>query len=81
MTALDVDEGVKELWIVAESPRNRPQAADVLRMAPTGIVPTTVSVGDEGYGHSAPPASAYRTATTMSEQQDRSVLDAEVSEW
>src|SRR3954462_3859456 len=50
-------------------------------MSPTGIVPTAVRVGDKGYGHEARLASAYRTATTMREQQDRAVFDAEIGEW
>src|SRR4051794_25978620 len=49
-------------------------------MTPAGIVPAAVRVGDEGDGHELPLGSAYRTATTMGEQQYRAVLDAEVGE-
>ena len=81
MSSLEVLDGVKELEILPQRPGNGAQTSDVLGMPPAGIVPAAVRAGDEGYGHSAPPASAYRTATTMSKQQDGSVLDAKVGEF
>jgi hypothetical protein len=44
---LEMPNGVKELRLLAERARNRPQTTDMLGMAPPGVVPPAVRVGDE----------------------------------
>ena len=50
----DVIEHLEELDIVAQRLRDAADAADVLRCAPSGVMPATIGVGDERDAHGAP---------------------------
>jgi hypothetical protein len=42
VASLDVQQRVKEIRVVTQGSGNSPQAADVLGMAPAGVVPAAV---------------------------------------
>ena len=49
--ALEMVDGVKELGIFAQRTGDGAQAADVLGMRPSGVVPAAIAVGDERGPH------------------------------
>jgi hypothetical protein len=51
VASLDMNEGVKELRTLSQSPRNRSQPANMFRVAPPGVMSTAVGVGDERDRH------------------------------
>jgi len=76
MSALDLFNAVEELWIVAESPCNRSQAADMLGMVPTGVVPAAVGMGNEGDGHAARCFLSHRLSPALYEKKNRAVTNS-----
>lgn len=53
VSSLEVLYGVKKTWVLAKCARDGPQTADVLRMAPSGVVAPAITVGDESCPHCA----------------------------
>lgn len=53
VSSLDVLDGVKETGILTKGARDGAESADVLGMAPPGVVAPAITVGDEGCPHSS----------------------------
>lgn len=51
VAALEVVYGVKQLGVFTQCARDRAQAAHVLRMSPSGVVPSAIAIGDERGPH------------------------------
>src|SRR5437763_1120652 len=78
LSAFQMLDGVKELRILAQRARDRPQAPDVLRMPPPGVVAPAIAMGDKRGPHRGACrewlALLDRTPTAVGNQKNRAVL-------